>query len=212
MVRRGGGGGGDDDDDDHDNNNRQQQLELLRHWIEELDGFERRICDLRDSLCCGDDILTQKIGDSEMGFLLQDLDGLDWMTDADADADDNGGDELGDAYSSSLYETLLDLHDYFKALDARIIAATEARASLASLSASDSARTALYRTRQLLLDAAAIPQQRDLDNNYNNVSRRTTTVSSAKSRVVTATKQAHKMLNLVEDTLLECANFLDDDE
>lgn len=158
----------------------EEQLEMLRHWIEELDGFERRISELKDSLCSGS---GAQVGEEELEFLLTDLDALDWNSD-DADG--------------SLYETLLDLHDKLKSLDARIIASTEARDALASLSESDSARAALERTRQLLIDAAG-------DNNSK-------TNGSANCRVDIAAEKAHDMLNLVEDALLECANFMDDEE
>lgn len=180
MVRRGIGDGG-EDDATSDNS---EQLELLQHWIEELDGFERRISDLKDSLCSGGEI-----GDEELEFLLNDLNALEWTPVPDHN-------DKGQVGTSPLYEMLLDLHDYLKSLDARIIAATEARESLASLSASDSARAALDRTRQLLMNAAG-------DGNSH---------SNSKSQVDLATEQAHEMLNLVEDAISECTNFLDDDK
>ena len=166
----------------------EEQFELLRHWIEELDGFERRISELRDSLCAGGSS-TNEVGEEELAFLLQDLNDLDWTSDA----------ENVDA-QTSLYETLLDLHDNLKSLDARILASQEARDSLASLSTSDSARAALERTRQLLIDAAGEGSTASTSN------------GSASSRVDIATEKAHDMLNLVEDALSECADFLDDDE
>jgi len=178
MVRRGIGDGG-EDDAASDNS---EQLGLLQHWIEELDGFERRISDLKDSLCSGGEV-----GDEELEFLLNDLNALEWTPDHN-DKDQDG--------TSPLYEMLLDLHDYLKSLDARIIAATEARESLASLSTSDSARAALDRTRQLLMDAAGDGSSQ----------------SNSKSRVDLATEQAHEMLNLVEDAISECTNFMDDDD
>ena len=186
MIRRGIG-----DDGDLSSGVNDEQLELLRHWIEELDGFERRMSDLRDSLCSGSEASTNQIGEEELAFLLSDLNALDWS---------NEGDRNGETHTSSLYETLLDLHDNLKSLDARIIAAKEARESLASLSASDSARAALERTRQLLIDAAADSSNTSKSN------------GSVNSRVGISIERAHDMLNLVEDSLSECADFLDDDE
>ncbi len=181
MIRRGVGDGNDlsSANDEH--------LEMLRHWIEELDGFERRISELKDTLYSGNGASTSQVGEEELGFLLTDLDALDWNDDYGSTGDDT------DAYS--MYDTLLDLHDKLKSLDARIIASKEASDSLASLSVSDSARAALERTRQLLIDAAG-----DTD------------ISRSNSRVGIATEKAHDMLNLVEDSLLECANFMDDDD
>jgi len=175
-----------------------QQLDLLRHWVDELDGFERRISDFQESLYSGSESSTNPIGDEELEFLLSKLNALDWTPDY------SDGDRIDDTYSSSLYETLLDLHDYLRSLDARIIAATEARDSLASLSVSDSARAALDRTRQLLLDVEAPQQRKDEEVG--------STSGNKKSRVDVATEKAHENLNLVEDALLECANFLDDDD
>ncbi len=173
SMTRGRGG-------DVDTKANEEQLEMLRHWIEELDGFERRISEVKDSLCSGSS--ANQIGEEELEYLLSDLTALEWTS---------------DAADGSLYETLLDLHDKLKSLDARIIASQEARDSLASLSESDSARSALERTRQLLIDAAG-------DNSKTN--------GSANCRVDMAAEKAHDMLNLVEDALLECANFLDDEE
>ena len=208
MIRR--GSDGDDTDTGVEN---EQHFDLLRHWIEELDGFERRISDVKDSLCFGGNSSTQRIAEPELFFLLSELDALDWTIYSAVTTESSSDRVGGDSYTSSLYETLLDLHDYLKTLDARIIAATEARDSLVSLSASDSARTALDRTRQLLLDAAAVPQQNHFDKFNQNARSTPTTLSEiAKSRVDAATEQAHEMLNLVEDALLECSRVLDDDE
>jgi DNA repair ATPase RecN len=197
MVRRGIVSGEENDALSSPSENN-QQLDLLRHWVDELDGFERRISDLQDSLYSGSESSTNQIGDEELEFLLSKLNALDWTPDY------SDGVQIDETYSSSLYETLLDLHDYLRSMDARIIAATEARDSLASLSVSDSARAALDRTRQLLLDAAAPHQRKDEE------------VGSArgnkKSRVDVATEKAHENLNLVEDALMECSNFLDDDD
>jgi len=211
MIRQ--GSGGDDTSDEGAGTGtgveNEQHFDLLRHWIEELDGFERRISDVKDSLGFSGNSSTQRTAEPELFFLLSELDALDWARDS-ADTAENGSNRVGgDSHTSSLYETLLDIHDYLKTLDARIIAATEARDSLASLSASDSARTALDRTRQLLWDVAAAPQQKHFDNFNQNP---TSTPATATSRVDAATEQAHEMLNLVEDALLECSRILDDDE
>lgn len=205
IVRRDINGGREDEASSSASDNN-QQLELLRHWIDELDGFEQRISDLQESLRS-----TKETSTEELDFLLCDFNGLDWTSGLNHD----NRCEVGDAYTSHLYEKLLDLHDYLKLLDGRIVAALEARESLASLSASDSARVALDRTRQLLLDAAAMPQQRNGDNHNMSKSKSITCTnvhSSVKTRVSVANEKAHEMLNLVEDAISECANFLDDDE
>jgi len=184
-------------DGTHDN----KQLDLLRHWINELDGYERRFTDLQRSVCSG---ISMQTDNSEMERLLQDLNGLDWMA-ADYESGVGGiyatnSPSLDILFSSPLYTTLLDVYNYLKNLDAKIITVTEARDSLASLSVSDSARAALSRTRQLLMDTG--PKNED------SLSKTSTT----KNKVDVATEKAHQMLNHVEDVLSECATFLDDDD
>ena len=172
-----------DDDIDDD-----EQSDLLRHWIDELDGFERRILDLQQFICSN--LSSKQSVDFEMERLLQDLDGFNWSS-QECTSDDS--------FSSVLYSTLLDLYDYLKDLDSRIISAEQARDALASLSASDSARTALDRTRQLLLNAGSV-------DNYKSKT------ATKRDRTDIASEKAHHMLNHVEDALSECAAFLDDDD
>lgn len=186
MLRDRGGTLNDRGVDDRD-------LELLRHWIDELDGFEGRISNLQGSLCSSVGLAGGVDDISEMALLLEDAGNVVWMA-------NEGADDPSKSFSSTLYRTLLDLLDLLKALDAHIKAAEEAREALASLSAPDSAQTALERTRQLLMDAtmggAASPKSK----------------SKLKSRTGVALEKAHQLLNQVEDALLECATFLDDDD
>ncbi|KAL3914799.1 MAG: hypothetical protein SGILL_005951, partial [Bacillariaceae sp.] len=161
------------DDDDRD-------LELLRHWVEELNGFEARMMDLRDSLCAAD---TVKEDESEMASLLAEIEEIEWMT----------SDSTGSTHSSSLYRCFLDLLEEIKSLDERIVSATQARDAISSLSADDSAYTALDRARKLLFDA-------------------TNGMEGRKSGLASSAEQAHHLLNQVEDALLECGSCLDDEE
>merc|ERR1712238_416422 len=184
-------------DGTHDN----KQLDLLRHWINELDGYERRFTDLQRSVCSG---VSMQTDNSEMERLLQDLNGLDWMA-ADCESGVEGiyatnSPSLDISFSSPLYTTLLDVYNYLKSLDKKIITVKEAQDSLASLSVSDSARAALSRTRQLLMDTG--PKNEDS----------LLKTSTTKNKVDIATEKAHQMLNHVEDVLSECATFLDDDD
>ncbi|KAL3938928.1 MAG: hypothetical protein SGARI_001557 [Bacillariaceae sp.] len=181
---------GNDDDKD---------LELLRHWVEELDGFEARMNGLRDSLCAGADVIVGDDADNdetEMGALLGELEVTDWMT------SDNTDDETMSvsSYSSSLYRLMLDLLDEIKTLDGKIVSATEARDALASLSSKDSAYAALDRARKMLLDATdGITMAQGLRQKNS-------------SKVASSAEQTHQLLNQVEDALLECGGFLDDEE
>ena len=176
-------------------NDNEEHLELVQHWIEELDGFERRMSDLQNSLCSDAETLMNRVSDEELEVLLNNLNAMNWTSE--------------DTSTSSLYEQLLDLHDYLKSLDERIALATEARESLASLSAPDSVRVALDRTRQLLVDAA--PQQhRGKGDIISDPSSKSQT--STRDQVSFATEQAHEMLNMVEDALMESAKFFDDEK
>jgi DNA repair ATPase RecN len=167
------------------NGDDEKDLKLLRHWIDELDGFEGRISKVCQS------IPSEGLdGGSSLAILMEEFDGLAWM--------DNDSD--GMAFSSALYRRLFDLSDHLKLMDDKIEAALKARESLASLSMPDSARTALERTRDLLVDATAGEDWSPSAEEMND------------SKLVTASERAHQLLNHVEDALTECANFLDDDE
>jgi DNA repair protein RecN (Recombination protein N) len=81
-------------------------------------------------------------------------------------------------------------------MDEKIEAALKARDALGSLSSPDSVKTALERTRNLLLDAVAGEEVND---------------DMGDSNVLEASERAHQLLNYVEDALSECSSFLDDD-
>jgi DNA repair ATPase RecN len=187
-----------------------ETLNLMQHWVEELDGFQGRITNFQRSFRSspmGPAVAATAGSDdsSEMAVLLDDVGGLEWM------ANDSNADDTSRSFSSTLYRRLLDLSNLLKSLDARINAASEARDRLASLSASNSAQTALERTRQLLLDATSmrrdVPRPTDSRSGFSTIYG--TTTSDA---VLAASERAHQLLNRVEDALLECATFLDDDD
>ena len=161
------------EDDDKD-------LELLRHWIEELDGFEARMSNVCQSISA-----SSYVGGSSLATVMENFGGLTWL--------DNDGNK--DGFSSALYSQLLDLSDNISLMDEKVEAATKARDALASLTLPDSATTAIERTRKFLLDASAGEE-----------------ISEDESKISVASEHAHELLNNVEDTILECASFLDDDE
>ncbi len=158
-----------------------KNLELLRHWIHELSGFEGRICELVTTLSSNDRV----DGESELSHLLDEIRTLDWLN--------NDSDGTNAGFSSSLYRCLLELSSQLTLLDTKVEACMKARESLGSLSLPDSARTALERTRELLLN---IGEESATD----------------QSKVMAATERAHDLLNSVEMALTECTNFLEDDD
>jgi DNA repair ATPase RecN len=119
---------------DKTNSQTDKDLELLRHWTEELDGFESRILDYIDSLVPTGSSVLEENG-SELAVILLELIECDWGPD-----------------SPNMYKLLLDLSDSLKALDGKIDSAMKARDALCSLSTPDSALTALERTRRYLTD------------------------------------------------------------
>jgi DNA repair ATPase RecN len=133
----------------NNNGDDDKDLELLRHWIEELDGFEARISNVCQSIS-----LSALVGGSSLSILMEEFDGLTWM--------DNEGDT---GFSSGMHVRLLDLSDHLRSMDEKIEAAMKAHDALASLSLPDSAKTALERTRQLLLDATAGEEMTEDANN-----------------------------------------------
>ena len=165
-------------------------LDLLCHWVDELDGFERRV----SSFCDG---LAQDTDENSASSIAECLSALSSTSWEENDNDREKGTDSA-SFSSALYKRLLDLSDALKAMDEQIASADGAYESLASLSSPESAKTALERTRNLLMEAIALETG--------------SSESGSKSRVVLAAEQAHNLLNDVEDSLLACARFLDDDE
>jgi DNA repair ATPase RecN len=152
--------------------------ELLRHWINELDSFEKRSMDMISSLC--PDHITL---DSEIGMLLDTIGTLDWMSVEDSKIE----------FSSKLYASLIDLDEMLKDFDRRMDKASASLGFIGSLSSPNSARTALEKARQLLLDVAG-KQPRE------------------KSKVSLATERVHDMLNEIEQAVSDCVDFLEDED
>ena len=105
----------------NNNGDDDKDLELLHHWIKELDGFEARISRLltRTSIFAflddprpfeGQSIsLSALVGGSSRAILVEEFDGLAWM--------DNKGDT---GFSSGMYIRLLDLSDHLRSMDKKI--------------------------------------------------------------------------------------------
>jgi DNA repair ATPase RecN len=119
------------EDDQHD-------LELLQHWVDELDGFERRVIKFCNSAAVSSTGDRRDSG-SPLANCIDSLETLSWMDQEDG--------------ISELYQRLLDLVDAMKALDEQIEAASSAYQVLASLSNANSAVSAVERSRKHLMDA-----------------------------------------------------------
>lgn len=122
--------------------------------------------------------------ESPLQTRIEELENLSW-TDSDT---------MAPSFRSSLYRKLLEFLDALKSMDARIEAAKAAQETLGSMSNPNSARAALEKTRDFLFDATG------KSDGY-----------EAGDRIVESAEKAHQLLNYIEDALIECATFLDDD-
>ena len=96
---------------------------------------------------------------------------------------------------STIYKSLLELVDELKYLEDRIEAARNANMALFSLSSTSSVATALEQSRAHLLDATQGMNEEDTG-----------------GKIQQAAEQSHDLLNQLEDALLQCAKFMEDDE
>jgi DNA repair ATPase RecN len=119
----------------------EKDLELLSHWIDELDVFEARVTRFCEALGSNDDISDES---SSLATLVQDIITTEWMESSSA---------KGESFSSSLYIELDDLREEIKMLDDQLVAARNSYDALALLSSPESAVTAVERARNLLFDA-----------------------------------------------------------
>lgn len=160
----------------------EKDLELLSHWIDELDVFEGRVVRFCD-LLASDGFLPNE--SSSLATTIQELIATKWLDNSSA---------KGQGFSSSLYTKLNDLRGALMRLDDQLVAARNSYEALASLSEAESALTAVERARNLLFDAAG-PQD-----------------ASSSGRLFDAAEHSHELLNAAESALAECARFLEDDD
>jgi DNA repair ATPase RecN len=160
----------------------EKDLELLSHWIDELDAFEARVARFCKALGSKNDISSDASG---LAASVQDIIATEWM--------DNASTSKGRGFSSSLYTKLDDLREALKILDDQLVAARKSSNALALLSSPESAITAVERARDLLFDA-------------------TQGETASDDRLSAAAERSHELLNAAELALQQCARFLEDDE
>jgi len=103
-----------------DRDGEDEDVELLTHWIEELDEFESRIDAFQDAIVSSSGVTSllsntppsSDIEDTSFPGVLRRLSSCRWTKDEDDD------DEFLSLPSSSLYSALLDLRDAVKTIDA----------------------------------------------------------------------------------------------
>jgi DNA repair ATPase RecN len=159
-----------------------KDLELLSHWIDELDAFEARVARFCKTMGSKDDLSSDA---SSLDTLVQDIIATEWM--------DNSSSSKGHGFTSSLYTKLDDLREALKLLDDQLVAARKSSDALALLSSPESAITAVERARDFLFDA-------------------TQGETASDERLSAAAERSHELLNAAELALQQCARFLEDDE
>lgn len=160
-----------------------RNLELLEHWIEELDAFEVRARQFCDSAFIDFDSVRPESLSSTLVTLGMKLSSTSWMSSSS---------RALEPFSSSMYTLLTDFRDALQSLDRQIALARNACDALSSLSSSHSAATALENARNSLVDA--------------------TQHENSESKLMAATEKSHELLNIVESALEACSSFIEDDE
>jgi DNA repair ATPase RecN len=117
----------------------EEDVELMNHWIEEIEAYISRVDDFIGSLS------TEEGDNGSLNDLMSKLQGTDWTANA-ADS--------GKPFASAFYEIIRNFRDAVRSLDNQIMAASNAATVLSSLSVVESAATALKRARSLLYDAS----------------------------------------------------------
>jgi DNA repair ATPase RecN len=114
----------------------QENIELLSHWIDELDAFELRITSLCHTMG------GQEAGTDELSDIGQQLAASSWSDCAT---------EGSATFFSNMFTLLMDFRDGLESLDEKIEATRNAVEALSALASVSSAATALERARKLFM-------------------------------------------------------------
>ena len=169
-------------------NDGDNDLELYRHWIDELDEFEKRMNAFQDNIASSkgpSSIVITEQNENErnsIGFICKRFLSSSW----EKDARSSGNTSLDESF----YTTILDLRDGVKALDDKLISARASCEVLTALSQSTSVAVALEESRRHLYDVAA---------------------GSSDDSIFTVTEKSHELLNKLEDALNTASRFMADD-
>ena len=179
----------------HSDDPNEEAIEMLRHWVEELDAFEGRMVKFQDSAVGGSSGSDDRaIGSTQLSETLQRFRSASWFDYS------NEKQSSGDASStavSEFYAQLLDFREVVKDMDEQLQAAVAARDALSAISLPDSAVTALERARNYLFDATG----GQIGSTEDSVDQ---DIYSA------AAEDAHERLNTVEMALSDCVKSLED--
>ncbi len=181
----------------------EENIELLQHWIDELNEFESRLSTFQDAIVSsrGTASLLKDAEDME-----EDYEGIGFGSNSSSEAsfvetlqkfancswekDKTSGQDSA-SIASSFYSNLLDLREGVKNLDSKLASAHASCDALSSLSSSQSVAYALEESRRHLFDATA--------GNEGNMA------------LNEAAETSHELLNKLEDALSSCTSFMSDD-
>lgn len=180
----------------HSDDPNEEAIEMLRHWVDELDAFEGRMVKFQDSAVGGgssgsDD---RAAGSTQLSETLQRFRSASWF-DYSNEKQSNG--DASSTAVSEFYTQLLDFREVVKDMDEQLQAAVSARDALSAISLPDSAVTALERARNYLFDATGGQVGSTED-------------SVDQDIYSAAAEDAHERLNTVEMALSDCAKSLED--
>jgi len=180
----------------HSDDPNEEAIEMLRHWVDELDAFEGRMVKFQDSAVGGgssgsDD---RAAGSTQLSETLQRFRSASWF-DYSNEKQSNG--DASSTAVSEFYTQLLDFREVVKDMDEQLQAAVSARDALSAISLPDSAVTALERARNYLFDATGGQVGSTED-------------SVDQDIYSAAAEDAHERLNTLEMALSDCAKSLED--
>ena len=159
----------------------EEQMELMQHWLEELDSFETRINTFQQAVSTQyNEMLAEgqpNDKSSGIGKALHNLQSTTWRGDTESNDNDD----------HSLIAYLLDFREGMKSVESQLVSTHEAYESLASLTAPNSALVSIENTRKLLFS-----------------------ISNEDSGPLFETiENTHELLNTVEKSLNNCARSID---
>lgn len=180
----------------------EENMELLQHWIDELDEFQTRLSTFQDSIISSRGT-AELLNNHESDEMIKDNNSINGSMSKNGSSfvevlkkfancswkqDEKNGQEQ--SIDSSFYSNLLDLRDGVKHLDSQLVSAHASCDALSALSSAQSVAFALEESRRHLFDATTGFEDNEALNN--------------------AAESSHELLNKLEDALSTCASFMSD--
>jgi len=168
-----------------------KQLELLGHWIDELDAFETRVTEFCASVVVEESEASFDSTSASLSVLGRELAETSWH--------EGSSKSRQGPFASLQLQRLSRFRDALLRLDDQLASARLALDAVGSLSSPESAMTAVERARRFLFDASG--------EGYSG-----TPSPSSPSKATEAAERAHDLLNAIEDAISECVDALGDDD